>query len=155
MTTAVTLEVGSHADLVAAAAVIARSRRDAFPLIPPSVHDDDVELAPYLATRLDAGARLLLARRGDEVCAVMVHTETSIEQLYVVDATHRMGVGAQMVAHAKVASVGTLSLSTFQSNVPARQFYESLGFKAVAMTNGDNEEGAPDVQYRWDRSVIS
>jgi len=89
------------------------------------------------------------------VCAVMVHTETSIEQLYVVDATHRMGVGAQMVAHAKVASVGTLSLSTFQSNVPARQFYESLGFKAVAMTNGDNEEGAPDVQYRWDRSVIS
>jgi len=154
VTTGITVDVGSHHDLDVAAAVIARSRRDAFPLIPTSVHDD-VELAPYLATRLDVGARLCLARRGTEVLGVMVHTETSIEQLYVAKGAHRLGIGAQMVARAKDASTGTLSLWTFQSNGPARRFYESFGFTAVAMTDGDNEEGAPDVQYRWDRSVIS
>ena len=29
------------------------------------------------------------------------------------------------------------------------RFYERHGFTAVAATNGDNEEGAPDVRYHW------
>jgi len=150
-----TLRAGSHLDLQAAAAVIAQSRLAAFPLIPPSVHDDDVELAPYLATRLEAGASVLLASRGSEMCGVMVATETSIEQLYIAHSAHRLGIGAQMVAHAKEASTGTLDLWTFQSNTPARRFYESMGFAVVAMTDGENEEGEPDVQYRWERVGFS
>jgi hypothetical protein len=34
--------------------------------------------------------------------------------------------------------------------VRARRFYERHGFVAEATTDGDNEEGAPDVRYRWD-----
>ena len=37
----------------------------------------------------------------------------------------------------------------FQKNEGARRFYERHGFTAVEWTDGDNEEGAPDVRYRW------
>ena len=34
----------------------------------------------------------------------------------------------------------------------ARRFYEARGFSAVAFTDGArNEEGEPDVLYRWTR----
>ena len=42
-----------------------------------------------------------------------------------------------------------LKLWTFQNNLGARRFYEERGFIAIAMTNGDNEEQAPDVCYEW------
>jgi len=36
------------------------------------------------------------------------------------------------------------------STHPDRQgFYEGHGFVAVDMTEGDNEDGSPDVRYRW------
>lgn len=31
----------------------------------------------------------------------------------------------------------------------ARRFYERHGFVVVDATEGDNEEGAPDVCYQW------
>lgn len=38
---------------------------------------------------------------------------------------------------------------TFAANAGARRFYERHGFVAIAVTDGDNEEGAPDVRYHW------
>ena len=32
---------------------------------------------------------------------------------------------------------------------PARAFYERHGWRAVRETDGENEEGAPDVRYVW------
>ena len=42
-----------------------------------------------------------------------------------------------------------LDLWTFQSNTAARRFYERHGFVAIDATDGQNEENAPDVHYRW------
>ena len=42
-----------------------------------------------------------------------------------------------------------LDLWAFRSNTGARRFYERHGFVAVAFTEGDNEEGEPDVRYHW------
>ena len=43
-----------------------------------------------------------------------------------------------------------LQLWAFQSNTGARRFYERHGFVEVRRTDGrDNEEGAPDVLYRY------
>jgi hypothetical protein len=44
-----------------------------------------------------------------------------------------------------------LDLWTFQANLGARNFYERHGFAAVATSDGDNEEGAPDIRYHWQR----
>jgi GNAT superfamily N-acetyltransferase len=43
-----------------------------------------------------------------------------------------------------------LTLS-FQANTRARAFYAREGFREVRMTDGDNEEGLPDVLLEWVR----
>ena len=50
---------------------------------------------------------------------------------------------------AQVLGAFDRQLWTFQSNHGARRFYERHGFVAVQHTDGDNEEGAPDVRYEW------
>src|SRR5512132_4210386 len=59
----------------------------------------------------------------------------------------RSGVSARQLA--KALHPNGLDLWTFQSNVGARHFYEWHGFAALETTDGANEEGAPDVHYRW------
>ncbi len=51
---------------------------------------------------------------------------------------------------AKTRSPQRLWLYTFQRNERAKLFYESQGFRALRLTDGErNEEKAPDVLYEW------
>ena len=54
-----------------------------------------------------------------------------------------------LVALAKELRPEHLDLWTFQTNIGARRFYERHGFVSVDTTDGENEERAPDVHYRW------
>ena len=93
-----------------------------------------------------------IATRDGGIVALLVLDPGWIDQLYV-DPDHvGRGIGSQLVALAKQRSLGELSLWTFQSNARARRFYERHGFTAVEATDGDNEEGAPDVRYVWRRT---
>jgi putative acetyltransferase len=72
-----------------------------------------------------------------------------IDQLYVAPGQQGRGIGSRLIALAKVASP-VLQLWTFQRNAGARRFYEHHGFVAVETRDGsDNEEGEPDIRYRW------
>jgi ribosomal protein S18 acetylase RimI-like enzyme len=80
---------------------------------------------------------------------MMVLRGDSMDQLYVLPEHQRCGVGTRLVAQAKRLR-RVLRLFAFQSNEPAREFYEKHGFKAIAFGDGSaNEEGAPDVLYEW------
>ncbi len=79
----------------------------------------------------------------------MVIETDSIDQLYVDPTFVGQGIGGGLLNHAKVLRPQGLSLWTFQANADARRFYERHGFIAVTTTEGDNEEGAPDVRYEW------
>ena len=72
----------------------------------------------------------------------------SIEQIYVDPAWTGKGLGSRLIECAKKQHA-SLDLWTFQTNIGARRFYERHGFVAVQNTQGDNEEGAPDVRYHW------
>lgn len=72
-----------------------------------------------------------------------------LDQLYVEPTWFGRGVGSALVSHARSERPDGLDLWTFQANRGARRFYERHGFVAIAETDGDNEEGAPDVRYRW------
>ncbi len=50
---------------------------------------------------------------------------------------------------AKKAFPSGLRLWTFQANHKARKFYEREEFVELRRTNGDNEEGLPDILYGW------
>ncbi len=91
-----------------------------------------------------------VADAGGRIVAVMVLDGEMVDQMYVSPADQRRGVGDAMLAHAKKLRPSRLRLYTFQSNTPARRFYEARGFIAIEFNDGArNEERAPDVLYEW------
>ena len=85
--------------------------------------------------------------------AMMVLEGDWIDQLYVDPAVTGRGLGSELVDLAKTQRPEGLQLWAFQSNVRALRFYERQGFVATRTTDGDNEEGAPDVHYAWPGSA--
>lgn len=86
---------------------------------------------------------------GGDVRALLVLDEDWIDQLYVDPDWCGGGLGSRLLEVAKEARPDGLQLWTFAANRGARRFYERHGFTAVDATDGDNEEGAPDVRYEW------
>jgi GNAT superfamily N-acetyltransferase len=73
-----------------------------------------------------------------------------LEHLYVDREFTGRDIGACFLEVARRELSGSrIQLWTFQSNTGARRFYERHSFVAVQWTDGDNEEGAPDVRYQW------
>lgn len=136
-------EVRSAADLWL------RARRASVPQIPPPVHSDD-EVRAYFETVLFPSQELWVVASQGQLVALMALGGDWLEQLYVDPAWTGGGLGSRLVDLAKQRRAA-LDLWTFQANLGARNFYERHGFLVVATTEGDNEEGAPDVRYHWQR----
>ena len=125
-----------------------RSRAAAAPSIPRPVHTDD-EVKEWFATVVLPTREVWVVEQDDGLVALMVLDDGWIDQLYVDPPSARRGLGSQLLDLAKERNPLGLDLWTFQANTAARRFYERHGFVAVATTEGDNEERAPDVRYRW------
>ena len=106
----------------------------------------------------DAPAVAALFRRsfGELAFLPTLHTpfaalgDTVLNHLYVEPAEQTRGIGAALLAHAKLRRDRGFRLWTFQRNANARRFYERRGFHVVELTNGSgNEEREPDVLYEW------
>ena len=129
------------------------ARAAAFPAVPAPVHSQSEVRAWFASDALATRDTWVVEKEVDgrnTIIAMLVLTPGWVDQLYV-DAAHTgRGVGSRLLALAKERHPERLDLWTFQSNVGARRFYERHGFLAVETTDGDNEEGAPDVRYRWE-----
>ncbi len=95
-----------------------------------------------------------VADSGGQATALLVLDREWIDQLYVDPAATGSGIGGALLEHAMRLRPTGLKLWTFQSNLGARHFYEAHGFVATAMTEGNNEEHAPDVCYEWPSSRL-
>jgi GNAT superfamily N-acetyltransferase len=88
---------------------------------------------------------------GTGMTGVLVFREGWIDQLYVLPAAQRRGVGSALLQVAQ-NTFDRLQLWTFQRNGPARRFYEARGFALVRETDGArNKEWEPDALYLWTR----
>ena len=126
-----------------------RAREAAIPAIPPSVHPlDDVHR--HFATTVFPNRDVWVADDSGTVVALLVLEPGWVDHLYVEPGRTGAGIGSRLLEHAKLQQPGGLDLWAFRSNTGARRFYERHGFTAVAFTEGDNEEGEPDVRYHWD-----
>ncbi|MGQ0743620.1 MAG: GNAT family N-acetyltransferase [Acidimicrobiales bacterium] len=125
-----------------------RSRHDSVPAIPPPIHDDD-HVRQFFAATVMPHREPWVVEDGGAIVAMMVLEPGWIDQLYVDPEHTGRGLGSLLVDLAKSVQPGGLDLWTFQSNASARRFYERHGFVEVMRTDGDNEEGAPDVRYHW------
>lgn len=114
----------------------------------PLAHTDD-EVRAWVRDRLVRTAEAWVAVDDGRVVAMMVVAPGELDQLYVAPDRLGEGIGRRLVDLAKERSPAGLRLWTFQVNERARRFYERNGFVAVQLTDGENEEGQPDIQYDW------
>ena len=117
-------------------------------MIPPPVHTD-AEVRTWFREVVLPEREVWVAQEAGDVIALLVLVDDWIDQLYVEPGRTGRGVGGQLVALSKRQRPSALRLWTFESNVRARHFYERQGFVATGFTDGDNEEGCPDVRYEW------
>jgi ribosomal protein S18 acetylase RimI-like enzyme len=95
--------------------------------------------------------RLLFAAEVEGAIAGMMALSRDgfITALYVDSAFRRRGIGSLLVARAKDELGASVRLWTFQANASARKFYRRCEFFEVNRTDGDNEEGLPDILLEW------
>jgi GNAT superfamily N-acetyltransferase len=148
---AVSVRRAVPADAEAAADVWLRSRHASVAVIPAPVHTDD-DVRDWFTTVVLPSREVWLGEAEGLVIAVLVLDGDELDQLYVDPGWTGRGVGSELVRLAQQQRPDGLALWTFQTNLPARRFYERHGFIAVRWTDGaSNEERAPDVRYVWGR----
>lgn len=125
-----------------------RSRKASVPAIPAPVHRDD-EVRAWFADVVLAERETWVAVADDEVVGLLVLDGPWVDQLYVDPAATGQGLGARLLERAKAQRPKGLDLWTFEANTGARRFYQRHGFTEVGRTDGENEEGAPDLHLRW------
>lgn len=139
---------GTVADAESVADVFITSRRAAVGHIPRGIHTDD-DVRRWFASIVLVEHEVWVAEVDGVIVGILVLRGDSVDQLYVRPELQRRGVGTRLLAHAKRGR-SRLRLYTFETNEPARDFYEKHGFKPIAFGDGTaNEEGAPDVLYEW------
>jgi GNAT superfamily N-acetyltransferase len=139
---------GRQEEALAIAAVWLRSRHASVPAIPSPVHSDD-EVKAWFATVVLPERETWVIEYDGAIVALLVLEPEWIDQLYVDPDYTGRGFGSRLLDVAKHAYPAGLDLWTFEANTGARRFYERHGFVAVAATDGNNEEGAPDERYHW------
>ncbi len=112
------------------------------------MHSDD-DVRRYFTTVVLPNREVWVVEMRQRIVALLVLENDWVDQLYVDPEWTGCGFGSQLIAVAKTRHPSGVNLWTFQSNVKARRFYERHGFRAIEVTDGDNEERAPDVRYRW------
>lgn len=142
----VTVRLAAPTDAAAVADVYVAARTAAGDAIPPAVHTAP-EVRAWIADVVLPTKEVWLAIE-EQVDGILVLHDAELEMLYVHPRSQRTGLGSTLLAHAKVLRPGGLALWTFESNLPARRFYEDRCFTAVRRTD-DNEEHAPDLRYVW------
>lgn len=90
-----------------------------------------------------------VAERDAVLVGVIAVADGHVYALYVADGARRRRVGSALLDAAKAANPAGLTLWTFVVNREARAFYAARGFAELRQTDGDNEEGLPDILLAW------
>jgi GNAT superfamily N-acetyltransferase len=125
-----------------------RSRTASVPTIPPPVHPDE-EVRTWFSEVVLPDREVWVAQVDGVIVGLLVLDRDWLDQLYVEPSRTSRGIGSCLLEVAKKRRPRGLRLWTFQANLGARRFYARHGFIAKDTTEGNNEEGAPDVLYEW------
>jgi GNAT superfamily N-acetyltransferase len=89
---------------------------------------------------------------GHPALGFLARQGVDVDALYLAPEARRKGHGRALIKDA-MAAEPVLRLWAFEANLEARAFYAALGFVEVGRTDGDNDEGLPDVRLEWRRDV--
>ena len=144
----VLVRLATHDDAAALAAVHLAARRAAVPAMPPSVHPDE-DVLPWVTGWLAENDVWVAEVDGTPVGYASL-TSAWLDGLFVTPDHAGRGIGGLLLDLVKSLRPGGFALWVFESNVPARRFYERRGLVELEHTDGTgNEERAPDVRMAW------
>lgn len=129
----------------------ARAQAETDNTMPPGVHTS-AEVRQWMRDVVLPEREVWLAHPGDDDTAVglLVLDRAWLDSLYVRPAWWGRGIASALVSLAKALRPDGFALWVFEINAPARRLYERHGLVIARRTDGgDNEEGAPDLQYMW------
>lgn len=136
-------------DAPAVAELFWQVRTESAPRIPMIVHPRESVLA-FVEHVLIADGEVWVADDDGRVVGFLALAEPDeLGHLYIASDHTGRGLGARFVEVARERFPDGVQLWAFQSNTGALRFYERHGFVPVEWTEGDNEEGAPDVRLVW------
>ena len=114
----------------------------------PNMHTR-AETIGFVRDKLIAKNETIVATFGDgPVCGFLSREGAFVSTLYVAADARSKGVGSALLDRAKTQSP-RLNLWTFVANDAARRFYARHDFRELRRTDGDNEEGLPDILLEW------
>ncbi len=109
------------------------------------------ETVAFMRARLIAATRMWVAEAdGAPRGYLALREDGCVLSITVAPGWRRRGVGAQLLDRAKAAHPGGLWLWCFVANAPALRFYARHGFRETARSDGDNDEGLPDIRLDWE-----
>lgn len=136
-------------DLPRVAELYLRVREAVVPAMPPQIHTVD-EVQAYVGGWDLARREVWLAELDGPPVAFLVLEGAWLDSLYVLPEAAGRGVGTALLDLAKALRPDGFCLWVFESNAPARGFYERHGLVELEHTDGSgNEERAPDLKMAW------
>lgn len=102
---------------------------------------------------IPSGGVIIAQLNGEDVGVLATSVSEAvgwIDQLYLLPGYIGQGIGTHLLKHAFTVLPRPIRLWTFQQNDRAIRFYEYHGFKAIRVTNGENnEESCPYILYEY------
>lgn len=144
-----TVRRGRPDDAPALADLFWRVRHDNAATIPLPVHPRATVLPFVRAVLADDEVWVATDDATGTPLAFLALGPAELHHLYVDSSRTGRGLGSQLLALARRVRPDGLDLWVFASNTGAVRFYERHGFSVVGGTDGDNEEGAPDLRMAW------
>ncbi|MEP2783820.1 MAG: GNAT family N-acetyltransferase [Pseudoruegeria sp.] len=116
----------------------------------PMLHSRASMIA-FFAHRIAAIEGWVALRQDGKVVGFCLRDHDVVTALYIDAAVQRSGFGSGLLQLA-MQDRTKLELWILAQNEPAKAFYHKAGFCAVGGTQGDNEEGLPDIKMCWQAS---
>jgi len=130
--------------------ILTASKAEYLPYL-PTVHTPEEDLNWAKNTLIPKSNVVIAQYENQDVGVLSTSVENQmgwIDQLYLLPGFTGRGIGSKLLAHALIELPRPVRLWAFQANTKARQFYESHGFIAIKLTDGENnEEKTPDVLF--------
>ncbi len=117
--------------------------------MPPAAHSD-AEVRAWVAGWDLSDWDVWVAEADDRLCGYAVVAGDWLHSLYVDPDVAGQGVGSALLDLVKAIRPQGFCLWVFESNTPARGFYERRDLVALERTDGSaNEEHSPDLRMAW------
>ena len=115
----------------------------------PRVHSHAEVVRYYKTVVAGDGKSFVVASDRSTLGFMVLAADHLVSALYVDRDYRRQGVGQLLLNRAKREFDDKIHLWTFQANEAAQKFYTREGFGEINRTDGDNEEGLPDILMEW------